>query len=31
VGNLGGKGFVVHQQKVNFPDVVDKELLETVG
>ena len=30
VGNLGGKGFVMHQEKVDFPDVVDKEFLETV-
>jgi len=30
VGNLGGKGFVMHQEKVDFPDIVDKEFLETV-
>jgi hypothetical protein len=30
VGDLGGKAFVVHQEKVDFPDVVDEELLETV-
>jgi hypothetical protein len=31
VGDFGGKGFVVHEEKVNLSDVVDQELLETVG
>jgi hypothetical protein len=31
VGNLGGEGFVVHKQKVDFPHVVDEEFLEAVG
>lgn len=29
--NLSGEAFVVHQEEVNFSDVVDKELLEAVG
>jgi hypothetical protein len=31
VGDLGSEGFVVHEEKVNFPDVVHQEFLETVG
>ena len=30
VRNLGREAFVVHQQKVNFPHIADKELLEPV-
>ena len=29
--DLGRKAFVVHEEKVNFPDVADQELLEAVG
>ena len=29
--NLRGKGFVVHEEKVNFPDVADQELLQAIG
>lgn len=31
VSNLGSEGFVVHEQKVDFPHVVDQEFLEAVG
>jgi hypothetical protein len=31
VGDLGSEGLVVHQEDVEFPDVVDDELLEAVG
>ncbi len=31
VGNFGSEALVVHKEKVDFSDVVDKELLETVG
>jgi hypothetical protein len=31
VGNLGSEGFIVHEQKVDFPHVVDQEFLEAVG
>jgi hypothetical protein len=31
VRDLGGVFAVVHQQQVNFPDVVDQELLQTTG
>ena len=31
MGDLCRKAFVVHQEKVNFPDVADQELLEAVG
>jgi hypothetical protein len=31
VGDLGSKAFVVHQQKVNLPNVVDEQLLQAVG
>ena len=31
VGDLGSEAFVVHEEKVNFPGVVDNEFLETVG
>ena len=30
VCNLRREGFVVHQEKVNFPDVADQELLEAI-
>ena len=30
VGDLGGEGLVVHQQKVELPNVADEELLEAV-
>lgn len=30
VGDFGGEAFVVHQEKVNFPNVADQELLEAV-
>jgi len=31
VCNLSGVGFVVHKQELEFPNIVDKEFLETVG
>ena len=31
VRNLGRVALVVHQQEIQLPDVVDQELLETVG
>ena len=31
VCDLRGKGFVVHEEKVNLLDVLDDELLESVG
>lgn len=31
MGDLGGERLVVHQQKVELPNVADKELLEAVG
>ena len=30
VGNFGRKAFVVHEEKVNFPDVVHQELLKAI-
>ena len=30
VCNLRREGFVVHQEKVNFPDVADQELLQAI-
>ena len=29
--NFGGEAFVVHEEKVNFPDVTDQELLQAIG
>lgn len=29
--NLGRVAFVVHEEKLEFPDVTDEELLETIG
>lgn len=29
--NLRGESFVVHEEKVNFPDVTDQELLQAIG
>lgn len=31
MGDLGRKAFVVEEKKVEFPDVADQELLQTVG
>ena len=31
VRDLGRKAFVVHEEKVNFPDVVHQELLKAIG
>ena len=31
VRDLRRKAFVVHQEKVNFPDIVDEEFLQAVG
>ena len=31
VRNLRRVGFVVHEEKVNFPDVVHQELLKAIG
>jgi hypothetical protein len=31
VSDLSGVFAIVHQQKVDLPDVVDKELLQTIG
>ena len=30
VGNLCREAFVVHEEKVNFPDVADQELLQAI-
>ena len=31
MGNLRSESLVVHQQKIQLPDVADQELLEAVG
>ena len=31
VRNLRSEAFVVHQEKVNFPDVADQQLLQAIG
>lgn len=31
VGNFGSKALIVHKEKIDFSDVVNKELLEAIG
>lgn len=31
MSDLSGVGFIVHQEEIKLPDIIDQELFETIG